>query len=517
MRPYTLADLAVHGAATNSAGIAVRCGREELDFESFERRSAQLAASLIELGVKRGDRVGIYLRKSTESMIAVHGILRAAAAYVPLDTFTPPAVTRSIVDDCEIDVLVSHQQLASQLEVVGGDHSRLRAIVGADEMPDGVQGIGWADVLAGPELDAPPRVIGDDLAYVMYTSGSTGTPKGIMHTHRSGLRYAELAVDTYGLRPTDRLANIAPLHFDQSTFEMFAAPLAGASVLVVTEPYLKMPASLSQLIQDERPTVWYSVPFALIQLLVHGALDRRDLSSLRWVLFGGEVFPIAKLGELMHQLPNATFSNVYGPAEVNQCTFHHFYEPPTAEPLSIGRAWPDTEVIIVDGERNEVPPGVDGELLVRTSTMMHGYWRRADLDRAAFVDRGLPDGRTARYYATGDRAREQDDGSLAFLGRLDRQVKVRGHRVELAMVEAAIMQIHGVVGASVAASATGDTNELVAAVVLRDAACSTDAIKMRLAATLPAYAIPARVVELQTLPLTASGKVDHQEVQRSLS
>ena len=516
MRVRTLADLAPHAAQTNACGLAVRCGTCDLDFEGLERQSRQLADALIELGVQRGDRVGVHLRKSIESMIAVHGILRAGAAYVPLDTFTPPAATRSIIDDCEIDVLVSHQQLAPQLEKVAGEPSRLRAVVGVEGVPIAANSMSWAEVLARDTGHGLRRVTGEDLAYVMYTSGSTGTPKGIMHTHRSGLRYAELAAGTYGLEPADRLANIAPLHFDQSTFEMFAAPLAGASVLVVTEPYLKLPASLSQLIQDERPTVWYSVPFALIQMLVHGALEQRDLSSLRWVLFGGEVFPLSKLRALMHHLPNAIFSNVYGPAEVNQCTFQHFYEAPAAEPLSIGRPWADTEVVIVDDERNVVAPGVDGQLLVRTPTMMRGYWRRGDLDREAFVDHAMPDGSIARFYATGDRVRECEDGSLVFLGRLDRQVKVRGHRVELAAVEAAIMQIHGVVGVSVVDFASSDTNELVAAVVLRDGACSADTIRRSLTTLLPAYAIPVRVVEFESLPLTASGKVDHRAVQGSL-
>ena len=516
MRPHTLADLAPRAAEANAGGLAIRCGSHDLDFAGLERQSRQLADALIDLGVRRGDRVGIYLRKSIESMVTVHGTLRAGAAYVPLDANVPPTVTRSLIDDCEIDVLVSHQQLAAAVEKVAGAGARLRAVVGVEDVAIEADSMRWSDVLTRDVRDELPQVTGDDLAYVMYTSGSTGLPKGIMHTHASGLRYAELAAATYGLQPADRLANIAPLHFDQSTFEMFAAPLARASVLMVTEPYLKLPASLTQLIQDERPTVWYSVPFALIQLLVHGAIEQRDLSSLRWVLFGGESFPLSKLRELMHHLPNATFSNVYGPAEVNQCTFQHFHEVPDSEPLSIGRPWADTEVLIVDGDRNVVAPGVEGELLVRTTTMMRGYWRRGDLDREAFVDRPMPDGTVARYYATGDRVREREDGSMVFLGRLDRQVKVRGHRVELAAVEAAIMQIEGVVSASVVDVVASNTNELVAAVVLRNGACSADTIRRSLTTLLPTYAIPARVLEFDALPLTASGKVDHRAVQGSL-
>ncbi len=157
------------------------------------------------------------------------------------------------------------------------------------------------------DLDAAPgaplvEVDPGDPAYIIYTSGSTGRPKGIVHSHRSALAYATRGSDAYDLTAADRLANIAPLHFDQSTFELYAAPLVGAAVIIVPEPVLRFPASLSELIEEQRVTVWYSVPYLLDQLSTRGALDQRDLTSLRWVLFGGEVYPPGALARLMRQL-----------------------------------------------------------------------------------------------------------------------------------------------------------------------------------------------------------------------
>ena len=165
--------------------------------------------------------------------------------------------------------------------------------------------------------------IEQDLAYILYTSGSTGDPKGIMHTHRSALAFARWAADEYGLRPADRLSNHAPLHFDLSTFDLFAGALAGATTVIIPEAVTRFPASVSKLMQDERISVWYSVPFALTQMLLRGNIGARDLTDLRWLLFAGEVFPTKYLRQLMAALPHVRFSNLYGPTETNVCTYYH--------------------------------------------------------------------------------------------------------------------------------------------------------------------------------------------------
>ena len=174
--------------------------------------------------------------------------------------------------------------------------------------------------------------------------GINGEPKGIMHTHASGLAYAKISSDVYGLTSADRLSNFPPIHFDQMTFDYFSGPLAGATTVIIPEEYMKFPASLSELVEDEKLTVWYSVPFALIQMLLHGALDEQDCSTLRWVIYGGEPFPPKHMHALQTLWPNATFSNSYGPAETNQVNAYHLpsIAADRVEPIPIGQIWHDT-------------------------------------------------------------------------------------------------------------------------------------------------------------------------------
>jgi amino acid adenylation domain-containing protein len=514
MRPFHLADLVPRAAERDPDRPAVRAAGESVSAAALAARVDGLAATLAGSGVRRGDRVGVLVRKSAETVVAVHGVLAAGAVSVALDPLAPAAYVRRLVEDCDVRVVVSDDAGRSTLERVVGGGSPLRQLVGPSEGVGGVSSIPWDETRsAGPH--ARPRILGDDAAYILYTSGSTGTPKGIVHTHRSGLRYAELAVETYGLRPEDRLANIAPLHFDQSTFELFAGPLAGACTVVVPEAHVRMPASLTALVAEERATVWYSVPSLLGAVLHRGALEQRDLSSLRWVLFGGEVFPPGALRELMVRWPHARFSNVYGPAEVNQCTFHHLDAPPCGDdPVPIGRPWPDTEVLVVDADGSPVPSGVPGHLLVRTATAMAGYWGGPD----PFVVRAGRGGPAQRWYPTGDLVEERPDGELVFLGRADNQVKVRGHRIELEGLEATIADLPGVAEAVVAVTkgATGD-DELVAAVVPAPGAVVDDAgLRRRLATVLPSYAVPVRFDDLGPLARTSAGKIDRRTVRASL-
>jgi len=518
--PFLLSHLVAEAAQRDPAAAAVRSTDGALTYGELDAATARLAATLGGLGVRRGDRVGLYLHKSVAAYVAVHAVLRAGAAYVPIDPLAPPAALAAVATDCGIEVLVSdarHQRLLAELAASG--RSPVRCVVGAGPV-EGLRTVSGAEV---DDADVaswrPPKVLSDDLAYVMVTSGSTGRPKGLMHTHRSGLSYARLAARTYGVRPEDRLANSAPFHFDISTFELFAGPLAGASTLVIAEPYLKLPASLSQLVAEDRSTFWYSVPFLLSELALRGALDQRDLGALRWVLFGGEVADPGVLRTLMGHMPNARFSNSYGPAEVNQCTYWHLPGPPAnGESIPIGRPWGDAEVAVVDERRELVAPGEVGELVVRTSTMMEGYWGRPDLDAAAFVHRSLPGGRTSRWYATGDLVRQRDDGVLEFLGRRDHQVKVRGNRVELESVESVLASLDGIDQAVAAVVDVEGSTALLAGVTARPgAALDLDAALRAVAEQLPPYAVPYRLVPLGPLPLTASGKVDRRAVRADLA
>lgn len=516
--PYLLSQLVTDAAERDPEAPAVCSTDGALSYAELAERTERLAATLQHAGVRPGDRVGLFLHKSVAAVVAVHGILRCGAAYVPIDPFAPAGAVATIVGDCGIEVIVADDRSAAVLDAVAATGCGLRLVVGPTRPLATLTVLGPDAVAASGPL-RPVRVLSQDLAYVMYTSGSTGRPKGLMHTHRSGLAYATRAVDVYSVSPQDRLANSAPFHFDISTFELFAGPLAGAMSLIIAEPYLKMPASLSSLVAEQRCTFWYSVPFLLAELLHRGALDQRDLSAMRWVLFGGEVADPDVIAKLMAHMPNARFSNSYGPAEVNQCTYHHLAgPPPSGVTIPIGVAWADAEVAVVDDAHEPVAAGAVGELLVRTATMMDGYWNRPDLNERAFVARDAPGGRQQRWYATGDLVQERPDGELEFLGRRDHQIKVRGNRIELESVEALLATIEGIEHAVAGVAQIAGTTTLVAGVaVAPEVDIDLDAALREVAAQLPPYAVPHRLIVLTDLPLTGSGKLDRRRVRDQLS
>lgn len=490
---------------------AIRFSGASLTYGELADRTDRLARVLHERGVRRGDRVGIYATKGLHSAVAIHGIMKAGAAYVPLDPGAPVGRAALITRDCGIQHLVSHPAQAASVRDLLAEGAELRTVVGVEsaDAPDGVA-LPWTEVEASPPLPRLEGLSELDLAYILYTSGSTGVPKGVVHTHRSALAFAKVAAKTYGFEPSDRVTNHAPLHFDLSTLDYFATAIAGGTTVVIPEGHTKLPASLSKLLQDEAVTVLYAVPLALAHLLLYGALEKRDLTRLRWVLFGGEPFPPKHLRELMMHLPGARFANIYGPTEVNGVT--HWPLRPIPEgseaAIPIGSAYENVDLRIVDGSGEPVMQGETGEMWVHSPTMMQGYWGRPDLDEAAFAVCTDAQGER-RYHRTGDLAYEDEEGILHFLGRKDRQIKTRGYRVELDEVESVLTLHADVETAAVFGVPDGHGSTAIeAAVVLKPGTGATGADLMSHAAgTLPPYALPERLDIVEALPRTSTDKI----------
>ena len=504
--------------------IAFRSDEKQLSYAEFVDRTSRLAQLLVELGVRRGDRVGIYLHKSLESAIAIYGIMKAGAAYVPIDPSSPDSRVDYLVRDCGIQHLISQNSKLKTLMELVESGLPLRSIIGVNRpvAENSCRLISWPEVFAFGD-GAPPHIPGlmeDDLAYIMYTSGSTGKPKGMMHTHRSGLSYAKGSVAVYDVGPDDILGNHAPIHFDVSTFDYFAGPLGSATTIIIPEEYMMLPASLSELVQDERITIWYSVVTALTELLFRGDLPNRDLSALRWVKFCGEPFSPRHLRELMELLPEARFSNVYGPAEVNQCTFFHVPALPNAysdRHVPIGKAWEIADALVMDEHDNEVEPGTPGELLIAAPTRMQGYWQQPDLtEQGYYRQKPFPGSPFEKiYYRTGDIVRLDENGEFDFLGRKDRQVKVRGFRVELDEIEAALTEDMAVAEAAVyLLKNEADETYIEAAVLLTEQAQSDESTLLKsVGQRLPAYAVPTVLHIRKSFPRTGSGKIDRRALQ----
>ncbi|MDJ0731105.1 MAG: amino acid adenylation domain-containing protein [Crocosphaera sp.] len=515
----------IHHAIDNSAKLfpeqeAFRFENKSLTYQKLVEQANSLAHLLIDQGLKKGDRIGVYCNKSLESAVAIYGIMKAGGAYVPLDPSAPATRIRFILNNCQIRGLITQPQKQSYLAEILQETTSLDYVIGLPENSElPIRIFDWKTVTEISAKSSPNvKIIEQDLAYIMYTSGSTGEPKGIMHTHQSGLTYAKMSAHLYNLNKGDRLGNHSPLHFDMSTLDYFTGPLVGATTVIIPEAYTKIPASLSQLIEIEKLTIWYSVPFALIQLLHRGLLPDHDLSSLRWILFGGEPFPPKYLYELMTLLPQARFCNVYGPAEINQCSYYHI--PPLEsipdEPVPIGKIWDNAEELVVDQEDKPITQGEIGELLVRTPTMMQGYWQNPDLNKKAFFYRNRTGNHQDIFYRTGDLVQLEPDGNYRFLGRKDRQIKTRGYRVELDEIETALVSHPFVEEAGVFGVQDSEGSQHIeAAITLKGQQQITPIELIRYASNiLPRYAIPLKISIREELPRTTSGKIDRRALQQ---
>ena len=507
-----LSNLTMSSAQRFGARTAVSQPGCVLSFADLAERSRRVAQSLIHLGVRRGECVGIHQPQTVRSLIAVHGVLSAGAAYVPVDPQLPAARAAAILDRCGVKVTFSGGLRRGLLADTLAYRSRRGIVVGSESSGTGEQCAPWCSVVSGLSDAALPQVREADTAYVIFTSGSTGDPKGIVHTHGSAMAYAQAAAGLYGLVPEDRIAGIAPLHFDQSTFHLFSAPLAGARSCLVSDAQLRMPASLVRQLAGDHVTVLYTVPYQLVQLITRGGLASDDLDSLRWVLFGGEPFPVQHLKAWMARFPNTGFSNVYGPAEVNQCTFFNVPRDADPESVPVGWSWPAANVLVVDDRDAAVPPGQAGELLVNSATMMDRYWEGSCDDPAVFAVRPGLDGAAVRYFRTGDRFRQDGDGCLWFLGRMDRQVKLRGQRLDLEGVEALLRGHADVAEAAVFLVMRDGHREVLEAAVIPAEGKVLTAVALRkyLALSLPAAAIPEHVDIRSDFPRTGSDKIDRR-------
>src|SRR5581483_6227828 len=320
--------------------------------------------------------------------------------------------------------------------------------------------------------------------------------------------FVDWAVSAFAVADGDRLASHAPFHFDLSIFDLYAAASTGASVALVPRAVTRFPVELSKWITDNHVTIWYSVPTALTLLVTHGNVHTADLSSLRVVLFAGEVFPVRHLAALMEAVPDPAYWNLYGPTETNVCTAYRVDErpDPDGEPVPIGWAVAGDRATVVDEDGAPVAAGTTGELVIHGPTVARGY-RDRSIDAQ---QRFLPDQGAGRGYRSGDRVVDRGDGCFVFVGRVDAQVKTRGYRIELGEIEVALLRDPAVGdGAVVAVPDDVVTNKLFAFVEPSPGTAPTPKdVLDHLGAQLPPSMLPDVVRVVAVLPRTTTGKID---------
>lgn len=476
-------------ARRTPARVAVSLGPHSLSYAQLARAARTLAVDLHAAGVGVGAVVGVCAQRSPELVIALLGILKAGAAYLPLDCEDPPERRASMVGDAGCPLVLA-------------DAAALIQLGPCLDVP-AVQLRPWCESVAVAETSVArcerPRAA--DLAYVIYTSGSTGRPKGVMATHRGIVNRLQWMQRRYRLDARGRVLHKTSPAFDVSLWELFWPLSVGAQLVLAHSGDQRHPRALADTICAQRVTVAHFVPAMLTAFIAAGELER--CASLRTVICSGEVLP-GRVRDLFHARSGATLHNLYGPTEASVDVAHHTCRRgETCTNVPIGRAIENVEVRVLDERQRLLADGAEGEICIAGVALARGYLASPGLTAERFVPDPLGDG--ARLYRTGDRGRVGARGELEFLGRLDGQVKIRGVRVECAEVEAVLAALPGVERCAVALRG-GERPQLTAYVA--GASTSAEHLRERLAQTLPEQAVPSRFVYLERLPTLASGKVD---------
>ena len=496
-----------------------------LTYRELNQRSNQLASLLVDAGITCGERVGLYLDKSPEAIVAIFGILKSGACYVPLDPLAPEQRLSMIVDDCSLRWLVTSKlKLPVTLSLAQRIDSIKRIIALDTEKDDAIPDPSGAHIYYKQDLENGSisgserslKITHSDLAYILYTSGSTGRPKGVMITHGAAQAFVDWARDQFQLESNDVLSAHAPLHFDLSIFDIFAAIATGAAICLVPQGWSAFPKTIAEFIADNRITTWYSVPTALVQLVMHGDIAQRDFSALKRVLFAGEVFPSKYLSQLMHLLPEIQYFNLYGPTETNVITCHEIKEPPSAEmDVPIGTMCDGITGYVVSEAGILASHGEIGELYTKSPTLMNGYWNDAPKTEEVLITNPFDPDDDSLVYKTGDLVHLDERGYLIYHGRMDTMVKSRGYRIELGEIETVLTAHAKIRECVVTPLPSEEFGSIISAVLVTelDTDLDEDEILRYCRDNLPTYMVPETIRFMSALPRTSTGKIDRKAVE----
>ena len=472
---------------------AVICGERELTYSDLNRAANRVAHRLKQVGVGPDTLVGLCVERSPELISAILGILKAGGAYVPFDPAYPRERLNFMLEDTQAPVFVIQRDLVNS--TVG---SRNVATILVEEAVN--------DGNAESDSDPPAVAAADSLAYVMYTSGSTGRPKGVLVENRSILRLV-FNTNYCKFSSYEVFLQLAPISFDASTLEIWGALLHGATLVVMPPRTPSLEDIASTLKMHNVTTLWLTA--GLFHIFVDERID--GLAPVKQLLAGGDVLSASHVRHVLEKFPEITVINGYGPTEGTTFTCCHPMRKGDMVPdnVPIGRPISNSFVYVLDGNLDPVPPGSIGELCAGGDGVSRGY-----LNDQATNERFLPDPFAdqpgARIYRTGDLARWNENGVVEFLGRLDEQIKILGHRIEPGEIAAVMLQHPQIKQACVVAKGERAGEKRLTAYYVPNAGAKFSAhdVKDFLALKLPAYMLPASYVEISALPLDPNGKVD---------
>nr|WP_279636042.1 non-ribosomal peptide synthase/polyketide synthase [Corallococcus terminator] len=489
----TIHSLFASQAAKTPGAVAVMHEGAELTYAQVEARANQLARHLRTLGVGEESRVGVCVERTEAMVVALLGVLKTGASYVPLDATYPKERLAYMLEGTGASVVVTQAGLEGVLPEYTGQRVRLDTD---------------ATVLSGHSVESLGNTgAAGQLAYVLYTSGSTGRPKGVAVTHASAVAFLKWATGTFKAEQLRGVLAATSLNFDLSVFEVFA-PLVSGGTVVVAENAL----ALAGLKEAHRVTLLNTVPSAVAELVRSGGIP----STVETVNLAGEALP-NRLVQALYALPQVKeVNNLYGPTEDTTYSTHARVERGAKTEPRIGRPLEGTQAYVLDAKGQPVPVGVPGELYLGGEGLARGYLGQPGLTAERFVPDGFSEKAGARLYRTGDKVRWGRDGSLEYLGRMDFQVKVRGFRIELGEVEAALGAQPSLRDVVVVVREDAPGDKRLVAYVVAQAGHTADAASLRsaLKGRLPEYMVPSAFVALESLPLNANGKVDRKALPK---
>lgn len=498
---------------------ALELDKEVWTYARLRDRALSIASTLQQSTPVGGESLtGVLAHRSATGFAGILAALLAGNGYVPLNRTFPTTRTRWMLHTSDCRSLIVDEKSEGLLPVLleGLDRKMLVVLPDREGVCDLAElwprhtFVGAQDLSAATGWKTQPAAA-DATAYLLFTSGSTGIPKGVGVTHKNVAHFVQSATTRYEVTTADRFTQMFDITFDLSVFDMFVAWHSGACVCCPSEHDLLNP---DKFVRESKPTVWLSVPSAALFMKRFGALKPNRYPSLRWSLFCGEPLPVDVAEAWAAAAPHSILENLYGPTEVTvACTAYRWNSarPSSEFPLGIvpiGHPMTGMCALIVDETLSQVAPGDVGELLVSGPQVTPGYWRNDEATARSYV---RLKGHETVFYRTGDRVRQPvDNGPITFVGRLDGQVKILGHRVELGEVEARLREVPGV--ASAAAVAWPVTQAGAGGVVAFVTGTGADSVAVRsnLLSRLPPYAVPRAVHVLSDLPQTANGKVDRQ-------
>ncbi len=480
---------------------AVTFGDETLTYRELNRRTNLFGHRLRRMGVGPDIPVGLCVERSIEMLVGILAILKAGGAYVPLDPALPLERLQFMSTDADLRLTLTQARLIPKVSLLPAE---LLCI-------DDAQVLANEDDQQNPSPTASP----DNLAYIIYTSGSTGSPKGVLINHCSVITRLSFFGSVFGLRNDDVVLQIAPFAFDMSIRDLICPVTIGAHIILASSAEVRDPFLLVKKIDKHGVTAFGSTPSFLSSIVDAIKRTDGDHRSLRRIFSGGEALPSDLAQRILETFGGRVrLSNGYGPTECTMTSTQYEIRrmPLHGLTVPIGRPLPSTEIYILDRYLQPVPIGIPGELYIGGLGLARGYLNRPSLTKEKFIPNPFSDEVESRLYKTGDLARYLPDGNIEFLGRLDRQVKIRGHRIELREIELAI-ESHPLVKschASTSTLAEGDVQLVAYVVCTGDKQNIKTTLRQYLQQRLPGYMLPAALVSLDALPLLPSGKVDRQ-------